>query len=172
MELKERQAETAKMLKLSKAEKNEKQKQRYDTVLLYLEGYTPKEISMYLHIPGRTTDYYILKYKNGGVEALKLRTAPGAKRKLTEEQEAELIEVISTCTPEAAGIGIFANWTAALACEWVKQHFQQEFSESGMRDLFHRVGLSYTRPTYTLKKADKEKQEAFRETFESLKRGS
>lgn len=43
MELKERQAETAKMLKLSKAEKNAKQKQRYDTVLLYLEGYTPKE---------------------------------------------------------------------------------------------------------------------------------
>ncbi|RKI35521.1 winged helix-turn-helix domain-containing protein, partial [bacterium D16-59] len=31
----------------------------------------------------------------------------------------------------------------------------------GMRDLFYRIGLSYTRPTYTLNKADSEKQDAW-----------
>ena len=88
------------------------------------------------------------------------------------EQESELKKVISTQTPEEAGIGIFANWTAKLACEWVACHYHVKFSESGMRDLFYRIGLSYTRPTYTLKKADPQKQEKFREQFEGLKRGS
>lgn len=36
--------------------------------------------------------------------------------------------------------------------------------------MLHRLNLSYTRPTYVLKKADKEKQEEFKVTFEGLKK--
>ncbi|MDQ8526336.1 winged helix-turn-helix domain-containing protein [Enterococcus faecium] len=37
--------------------------------------------------------------------------------------------------------------------------------------LLHRLGLSWTRPTYTLKKADSKKQQVFlEETFPSLKK--
>ena len=75
-----------------------------------------------------------------------------------------------TCTPEEAGVGIFANWTAPLACRLVEERFQVKFSERGMRDLFYRTGLSYTRPAYTLNKADPEKQDAFRQQFEDLKK--
>jgi len=39
-----------------------------------------------------------------------------------------------------------------------------------MLNLFERLGLSYIRPTYTLEKADPEKQEKFRQTFEVLKK--
>jgi putative transposase len=39
-----------------------------------------------------------------------------------------------------------------------------------MLQVFHRLNLSYTRPTYTLAKADKEKQEAFKQEFEDLKK--
>ena len=39
-----------------------------------------------------------------------------------------------------------------------------------MSDLFYRIGLSYTRPTDTLDKADPEKQDAFRRQFEDLKK--
>ena len=89
---------------------------------------------------------------------------------LTDEQEKELFHIISTCTPEEAGVGIFANWTAPLACRLVEERFQVKFSERGMRDLFYRIGLSYTRPTYTLNKADPEKQDALRQQFEGLKK--
>ena len=34
----------------------------------------------------------------------------------------------------------------------------------------HRIKLSYTRPTYSLAKADPEKQEKFREELESIKK--
>ena len=172
MESNAKEYEIKEMLQRSKAEKNAKQKQRYDAVLLYLEGYNQSEISAYLHIPKRTIRYYIDKYRKGSISALLIRKAPGAKKKLTDEQESELKKVISTQTPEEAGIGIFANWTAKLACEWVACHYHVKFSESGMRDLFYRIGLSYTRPTYTLKKADPQKQEKFREQFEGLKKGS
>lgn len=39
-----------------------------------------------------------------------------------------------------------------------------------MAEVLHRLNLSYTRPTYVMKKADKEKQEEFKRNFESLKK--
>ena len=57
-----------------------------------------------------------------------------------------------------------------MACQYVKKQFGVEFSERGMRDVFYRLRLSYTRPTYTLAKADPVKQEAFKERLEQLKK--
>ncbi|MED4876231.1 winged helix-turn-helix domain-containing protein [Anoxybacillus geothermalis] len=36
--------------------------------------------------------------------------------------------------------------------------------------MLHRWGLSYTRPTYTLKRADHRKQQAFQERVHELKK--
>lgn len=160
------------LLMASKTEKNVKQKNRYDAVLLYMEGYPRKQISAVLHIPLRTVSYHISSYEKGGIGSLLLVKQPGAPKKLSDRQEAELLSAISTQTPEEAGLGVFANWTAALACEYVEQKFGVSFSSRGMLNLFDRLGLSYTRPTYTLDKADPEKQEQFRELFETLKKTS
>lgn len=160
------------LLMAAKIEKSVKQKKRYDVVLLYMEGYPRKQISEILHIPLRTVSYHILSYEKGGIDSLLIVKQPGAQKKLTDAQEAELLHVISTQTPEEAGLGVFANWTAALACAYVDQKYGVSFSNRGMLNLFERLGLSYTRPTYTLEKADPKKQEQFRETFEELKKTS
>ena len=104
------------------------------------------------------------------MESLLIVKQPGAQKKLTDKQETELLSVISTQTPKEVGLGVFANWTAALACAFVKQKFGISYSSRGMLNLFDRLGLSYTRPTYTLDKADPKKQEQFRKTFETLKK--
>lgn len=109
---------------------------------------------------------YISLYVEGGAEALLILKQPGRTKFLTDAQEKELFHIISTCTPGKAGVGVFANWTAPLACRLVEERFHVKFSERGMRDLFYRIGLSYTRPTYTLDKADPEKQGAFRQELE------
>ena len=158
------------LLSASKTEKNVKQKMCYDAVLLFMEGYPRKQISQILHIPLRTVSDHISHYKKGGIEALVLIKQPGAPRKLSDAQEAELLSVISTKTPQEAGVAVFANWTAALACAFVEQRFGVSFSTRGMLNLFQRLGLRYTRPTYTLNKANPEKQEEFRKTFETLKK--
>ena len=104
------------------------------------------------------------------MESLLIVKQPEAQKKLTDKQETELLSVISTQTPEEVGLGVFANWTAALACAFVKQKFGISYSSRGMLNLFDRLELSYTRPTYTLDKADPKKQEQFRKTFETLKK--
>lgn len=164
--------EYSQMLLASKNEKTVKQKKRYDTLLLYMEGYSRKQIAEVLHIPHRTVCAHISSYQKGGINALLLIKHAGAPRKLSDEQEHTLIQIISTQTPEEAGMGIFANWTSSLACKLAKERFGVAFSDRGMRNLFDRVGLSYTRPTYTLEKADPEKQEQFRKDFEILKKTS
>ncbi len=168
----EKQEEIAKLLRLSKCEKNAKQKNRYDVVLLHLEGHKSREISEILHTPVRTVNTHISAYKKGGVGALVIKKQPGAEKKLTDEQEEKLYRVISENTPEEVGIGVFANWTAPLVCEYVKRQFQVTFSKRGTLNLLHRIKLSYTRPTYSLAKADPEKQEKFREELESIKKTS
>lgn len=170
MELSDSIKDYYRLLMASKNEKSVKQKNRYDVVLLYMEGYSRKKISEILHIPLRTVSYHILSYEKGGMEFLLIVKQPGAQKKLTDKQETELLCVISTQTPEEAGLGVFANWTAALACAFVKQKFGISYSSRGMLNLFDRLGLSYTRPTYTLDKADPKKQEQFRKTFETLKK--
>ena len=146
------------LLLASKAEKRSKQKKRFDAVLLYMEGYPRKQIADILHIPHRTVSYYIARYNKEGFDALFLIRQPGAPKKLSDEQEKEPVSTVCNRTPEEAGVGIFANWTAPLACAFVKKEFGVSFSNRGMQDLFARLGLRYTRPTYTLNKADPEKQ--------------
>ena len=79
------------ILMTSKNEKSVKQKNRYDVVLLYMEGYSRKKISEVLHIPLRTVSYHILSYEKGGMEALLIVKLPRAQKKLTDEQETELL---------------------------------------------------------------------------------
>ncbi|MCL6570918.1 MAG: winged helix-turn-helix domain-containing protein [Bacillus sp. (in: Bacteria)] len=62
------------------------------------------------------------------------------------------------------------NWTSGLINKWIKQEFDVRFSEKGTRTLLYRLGFSHTRPTYTLAKADPEKQEAFKQELEGLKK--
>ena len=134
-----------------------------------MEGYPRNQIAEILHIPYRTVCSHIASYQKGGMGALILVKQPGASKKLSDEQEQILMDIISTQTPKEAGVGIFANWTSSLACALAKERFGVTFSDRGMRNLFDRIGLSYTRPTYTLEKADPEKQQKFREGFETLK---
>ena len=70
MENKEKQEIINDLLRLSKIEKNSKQKKRYDVVLLHLEGHSSCKISEFLHIPVRTVNMHIATYKKGGISAL------------------------------------------------------------------------------------------------------
>ena len=106
--------EYSQLLLASKNEKKVKQKNRFDTVLLYMEGYSRKQIAEILHIPHRTVCAHIASYQESGMDALVLTKQTGAPKKLSDEQENALVHIISTQTPEEAGVGIFANWSERL----------------------------------------------------------
>jgi len=81
-----------------------------------------------------------------------------------------LYEVMTTKTPDEVGFGRRKNWNANIARKWVSDNFNVEYSSRGMLQVLHRLNLSYTRPTYTLAKADLQKQQAFKSEFEVLKK--
>ncbi len=169
----ENKEETIAMLKKQARKSREaRQRRQYDIVRLSLEGRSKPEIAKIMDMSLQGIYKVLNRYKAKGMEGLILGKAKGRERKLTEEQEMELYEVISKKLPKDVGLEPFCNWSAPLACQYVKNRFRVEFSERGMRDVFYRLKLSYTRPTYTLAKADPAKQEEFKERLEGLKRGS
>ncbi len=164
-------AEQIEILKrLARKTRDRKLGKRYDIVRLSLQGNTKKEIAAIVDV-SLTQVYIILNlYKREGIDGLVLQRPTGRKTKLTAEQEAELYSTITQKLPKDVGFSPFCNWTAPLACQYVKDRFGIEFSERGMRDVFYRLKLSYTRPTYVLAKADPQKQEEFKERLENNKK--
>jgi len=151
-------------------EKNEANKRRLLTVRLIMEGYTIPQVMQITNSCQKTVYTCLNRYKAEGIAGLATKPNSGRANKLTKEQEREVYETIKTNLPNQVGFAPFVNWTAPLAVQWVKKKYGVKFSERGMRNLFERIGLSYTRPTYTLKKADPEKQEQFKQEFERVKK--
>ena len=164
--------EIARLKKLARKTHDAKLRRRYDIVRLFLSKRAKTDIADILDI-SLTQVYLILNlYKQAGIEGLTLKQPPGRQRKLTDEQERELISIITEKLPKEVGLGPHCNWTAPLACKYVKDHYGVTFSERGMRDVFYRLNLSYTRPTYVLAKADPQKQAGFLEKLEDIKKNS
>ena len=49
---------------------------RFDTILLYMEGYPRKQIAEILHIPHRTVNYYIARWYNAAPAVQKDPASP------------------------------------------------------------------------------------------------
>ena len=145
-------------------------KLRYNVISLYLQGYDWKHIASIFSISYHTVRLYEINYDRAGIEGLLMGKSTGRTPLLTKAQESELYHCIKDKYPKEVGFAPFVNWTAPLACKWVEAEFNVKFSDRGMRNLFDRLRLSYTRPTYTLKKAAPQKQEEIKQDFETVKK--
>ena len=162
----------AQLKKSARKAHDARQRRQYDIVRLYLQGWKKAEIAKIMDMSLQGIYNVLKRYETNGMEGLMLGKAKGRERKLSNEQESELYTVISEKLPKDVGLEPFCNWTAPLACKYVKEHFGVDFSERGMRVVFYRLKLSYTRPTYTLAKADPVKQKEFKERLERIKKTS
>ena len=160
----------AQLKRMARKARDARQRRQYDIVRLYLQDWKKTEIAKIMDMSLQGIYKVLNRYKAKGIEGLLLGKAKGRERKLSDEQESELYTVISEKLPKDVGMEPFCNWTAPLACKYVKEHFKVDFSERGMRDVFYRLKLSYTRPTYTLAKADPVKREEFKERLEQIKK--
>ena len=62
------------------------------------------------------------------------------------------------------------NWTSRIIGQYIQREYGYNYSIKGVTIILKRLNLSYTRPSYVLAKADKEKQEHFKTDFETLKK--
>jgi len=156
--------------KLIRKTKNAVMIRRYNVILLHMKGLNNTQISEMLEIDRKAVGRYVQSYKAGGIDNLIPKKSPGRPCLLNEFQEQELHMTINNNTPEEVGFDGIKNWTAKIACEWVLRKFGISYSVNGMLELFYRLNLSYTRPTYVLAKANPKKQAQFIEDFESIKK--
>jgi transposase len=131
-----------------------------------------KEVAELTGIPESTINNYVRIYKSGAIEGLIPKKYPGKCRNLLPEQEEELKETIISKNPVDVGFPANWNWTAQIISEYVYRKYGVKYSIKGMTIVLKRLDLSYTRPTYTLAKADSEKQKLFVQDFEDCKKNS
>ena len=74
-----------------------------------------------------------------------------------KNNEAKVHKIVVLKVPKDVGFPVEMNWTAPLVKEWIEQEFGIKFSVRGVLRLLHSLGLSCTRPTYSLAKADSQK---------------
>jgi putative transposase len=162
-----------KMQTLKKAIKENKSKRmhiRYMVIYNYLDGLSNVEIANMNNLCDHTVGTYINAYKQDGIEGLKIGKSTGAPRLLTHEQENQLVEIITTKTPDEVGFFPRKNWDSNIIRQFVLKNFNTEYTQRGMLEVLYRLNLSYTRPTYTLAKADPIKQAEFIQEFEIIKK--
>lgn len=155
-----------------KSTKNVRMYKRYTVLLRHFEGYSNVEIANMVCLEQHTVGSYIRDYNNKGLAGLQMRHSTGAPRKLSKVQEKLIVETVTTKTPDEVGFESRKNWTIEIIRQWIIKSFNVVMSHRGTAEVLYRLNLSYTRPTYVLKKADKEKQEEFKIKFEGLKKTS
>jgi len=151
-------------------EKSVRVYKRYLALYLFLSGKICNEISDIIGITAITVCNLHKTYKKEGLAGIPDKSIPGRPVRLTQEQRNVLKQVILNNIPSDVGFLTDFNWTAGLIGKFIKREYGYDYSIRGITGLLKRMGLSYTRLTYVLAKADKEKQEQFVQNFETVKK--
>ena len=143
------------------AHRNERNKiyfYRLHAIILLGTGYTLQKVKEVLFIDDETLRNYVDIYRNEGIEGL-LTDNRGGKVCRLSASEIELLcsELSSTIHP-----------TTASVVHFVKEHLGVVYSNTGMRDLLHRLNYVYKKPKLVPGNPDIEAQEFFAEEYENF----
>ncbi|TKB23953.1 IS630 family transposase [Desulfopila sp. IMCC35006] len=95
----------------------------------------------------RTLIYtWIAKYREGGIDALRSRKAPGKSPKLGGQQLRRLYQIVVGNDPRQLKFE-FALWTRAMVREFIQREFRVKMSDTAVGRLLKKLGLSPQRPT-------------------------
>jgi transposase len=160
--------ETLKML--MRKTKDKRMFERYQTVLLHLQGMTYAQIVEIVGRSAMTVGNYVKAHREKGIEGLNMGQSSGRPPFLTNEQEEQLRKLVTEQRPADVGFPSEMNWTSVLIREWIERTFGIVYTDRGVRKLLHQIDFSYTKPTYTLANADPIQQESFKQDFEEVKK--
>jgi transposase len=144
---------------------------RVAVIRLIMEGYYAIQVAELLNVHRETISTYVKKFNHGGMEALIHRDySPGKPSFLSLEEEQEVRRMIENSTPAEEGYGCESCWDTRILKHILEEKFSITMSRSGICEMLKRWGFSYTRPTYTLKRANRQKQEAFQRELDMVKK--
>lgn len=143
---------------------------RYQSLYLYLSGKKCDEVAKIVGLNKGTVSRINQVYMKEGLAGIPDKPRKGRPPRLTPKQKAHIKKIILNKVPSEVGFPAEFNWTAGLIAKYIKREYGFDYSIRGITLILDRLGLSYTRPTYVLANADKEKQEQFIEDFKKVKK--
>jgi transposase len=144
---------------------------RVAIIRLVMQGYYAIQVAELLNVHRETISSYVKKFNQGGMEALLHRGySSGKPAFLSLEEEKEVRRMIEHSTPVEEGYGCESCWDTRILKHVLEEKFSITMSRSGICEMLKRWGFSYTRPTYTLKRANRQKQEAFQRELDMVKK--
>lgn len=162
MHVSEREPGDGRRLKsLIRHTKHAKQRDRYRMALLAIEGREKLEIAALLGVAKSTVEMWAYRYRDGGIEALTPRKAPGAKPKLSPEQQERFKQRMTNGPRPSDGVCTLRGLDAV---EILNEEFGISYSLPGVYDLLHRLNLSCLKPRPRHEKNDPEKMEQFKQS--------
>jgi transposase len=160
-------ADERRLVELVGATGNAKQRDRYRVVLIAgqgLGGEPELDRARIAAAVGRSrqfVDQWVGRYRKGGVEALVPKRQPGAARRLTVAQEAELCAMLEAGPPPADGL---AAYNGPILRQRIEERFGKVFSLNGVYKLLHRLGYNDLMPRPRHPDADPAALDDFKKT--------
>lgn len=138
------------------------QVRRMLALAMVLEGRSRTEAAELGGMDRQTLRDWVHRYNAEGVAGLKSRSAPGRARSLTEEQRAQLRElVIAGPDPEVHGV---VRWRCVDLKAEVARRFQVEVHENTIGRWLHELGLTRLQPRPVHPQKEPEAETAFKKT--------
>jgi len=131
------------------ATRDAKQRDRYRVVLIAGQGLGARselEREQIAATVGRSrqfVDQWVGRYRSGGLDALVPRRQPGAARRLSAAQEAQLCAMLEAGPSPDEGI---AAYNGPILRERIEQRFGTAYSLAGVYKLLHRLGYNDLMP--------------------------
>lgn len=126
-------------------------------------GESPEDVIDLLGFHRSNIYRWIAKYREGGYEALRKKTAPGKPPKLNGKQLCKLYQIITSKNPQQLDFE-FALWTRSMIRQLIWDHFNAKLSDVSVGRLLKKLGLSPQKPLYRAYQRDEEKVTAWKET--------
>ncbi len=122
-----------------------------------------------LNVSDREVRRWTRRFLDGGIEAMRPRSSPGAPPHLAVEDEERFKERIRQGpTPEDG----FSTWRGPFVREMLAREFGAHYRGTSVYDLLHRLGFSSLVPRPQHPGSDPEKQEEFKKNVaRSLRKG-
>lgn len=144
-----------------------KQRDRYRVVLIAGAGLGDEpeldreQIAATVGRSRQFVDEWVGRYRAGGLDAMTPKRQPGAPRRLTTDQEAELCRMLEAGPPPEEGI---AAYNGPILRERIEQRFHKAYSLAGVYKVLHRLGYNDLMPRPHHPDTDPAALEAFKKT--------
>jgi transposase len=158
-------ADAERLRDLVRQTSNAKQRDRYRVVLIAGEGLHDRpqlyreQIAAAVGRSRQFVDEWVGRYRAGGIDALVPKRQPGAKPKLTPEQQQELCALLDAGPSPEEGLAAF---NGPILREKIHEKFGQRYTLDGVYKLLHRLRYNDLMPRTTHPDTDPAAMEAFK----------